>query len=248
MMSLAGLLTLTAVVGLLSWRCDGNTPLAPLRTPTMAEANLAGVPDSVQTLYREDAAVLAARILAARGSLTPRLNTDLCESLFQALMHVFQARQLPERDTVATLYRIHAWPEPTTHDLLVTFAPEAPWAEAWSQGTALSGHAEMDEMVNRYGFSVSVYYTWTPDNAARLHTAEPWNLFGVALDMAQVDGVKSAQPSQPPGWGNDIIAYAGPTSWRLYYQRQVDGAVSRTWGFLVSVDGQVVSLRGRAPN
>jgi len=250
-MTLLKLLIPLVLAGCLISACNNSTnPLGPLHVGFVKPASLAGIPDTVQTRYREDAAILTARILAQRpGSHPEQLHPELQENLFNALMHIYQADGYTQRDSVTVVHSIHAWPRPSVQNLRVYFAPDAPWAAAWAGNTPLSGHTAMDALINRYAMTIHVFYFWTPHQAAVLHAAAPWNMNAVAEAFDKVDGVISAAPDEKAVAGHDITAEAGPSYWTFSFQyRPGSGATcTRIWTFRVHYDGRVEALNGRSP-
>ena len=244
-------LIITALPLCLLASCSNNSgPMAPLHGVAMTAADLSGVPDSTLARYREDAAILTSRLTVQRpGNASTQLNAELQESLFHGLMHIYKAYALPQRDTVAIHHFIHAWPLPTVRKLRVTFAPDAPWAQAWAANTPLSGHAPMDAVVKDFGLSILVYYFWSPNHSVVLHTDTPYHMPAVAQQMTKVDGILHAEPEQVELAGNNISAVPGFNHWTFYFQYspEAGNGMSRIWAFRVEDSGDVQFIGSRSP-
>lgn len=186
----------------------------------VAEANEAAVADSVRALYREDAARMALRYLNSRheeGYPEVRLPEPLVRSLYRALLHVYNARELAARDSVTQHYSIHTFPRrPTVHWLIVGVTSSADWANAWKQGQRLTGNSRVDSLMQHYDLSLSFFDEKAHPHAG-LRSNEPLNMKALAQRFAPISGVRYAEPSGWAGDGNDIAARAGEDFWQLRY-------------------------------
>ena len=210
------------------------------------------LPDSVEARYREDAARLALRYLYAQDEEAADEQVELPEplvtSLYNALARVYEARDLPERDSVVTLYEIHTFPNPAMRSLIVAVDSTAGWVEAWRRGQRLTGQRRIDALVERYDLRLEAFYRWSWSHTAVLGTAEPLNLRALARLFDPVPGVAYAEPNGYIGGGNDITAEAGGVGgeafWEIGYSVGYGdcpaGCIARrAWTFRVYADGDV---------
>ena len=83
-----------------------------LEYPVIAPANDALTPDSIRSAYREDAARLAVRIMhevEEEVATVVEIPEKLWNTLYAALIHVYQAYQMAARDSVVNMYDIHTF-------------------------------------------------------------------------------------------------------------------------------------------
>ena len=227
-------------------------PITPVEVPLSSDTDL---PDSVQALYREDAARLALRYLYEHDEEAADEQVELPEplvtSLYNALVRVHAVRDLPARDSVVALYRIHTFPNPAMRSLIVAVDSTAGWVEAWRQGRRLTGQRRIDALMEQYDLSLEEFHRWSWTDIAVLSTAEPLNLRALAPLFSSVPSVTYAEPNGYLGDGNDITAEAGggegAAFWRLQYSVGYGDCPAgctarRTWTFRVHADGDVQYL------
>ncbi len=200
--------------------------------------------DSVRAAYHEDAVRLVARADGPGGWARP--SAAAVATLETALLRVY-ASSLPAADSVTERYAIHSFPNPPTHELLVTLADGNRWADAWRAGQALTGEPAVDSLVRAYGLSVAQYYTWSIGDAALLRSSEPLNTASLARLLGSAPGVRYAEPNMVVGGGNDIQARVDVRTVVLDYSLAwgdcLAGCIAgHVWHFRVSDGGAVTFL------
>lgn len=205
--------------------------------------------------YREDAARLAVRHRRALDQ-SPlgevRVPEPLAEDLYGALVRVATFDH-PASDSVTALYKVHTFPEPVLHRLLLGVDPDAGWTEAWRDGRRETGNPDVDGLVETYGLDLERYRAREggPDLAV-LVSEDPLDIEALARRFLPVEGVVSAEPDGVAGDGNDIRAAALGPGWRLEFSVGFGdcpaGCISRhIWTFRVDGDGAVTFLGSEGP-
>jgi len=237
--------TVTALVSLLAAAvgCDGFLGPGHGRVQRVDDVSF---PDSVRALYAEDAARLAVRHLQAtespaRGDV--ELPGSLLLGLTSALARVHNATELPARDSVIAVYRIHTFPRPEVQYLIVGLDPEAPWISSWSGGQRLTGDERVDSLVLQWDLTVDHYYTFSWGHTAVLRSSKPLNMFALGTRFETIEGVLDTHPYRWCCDGDDITAHAAADAWILEYSIGrgdcMAGCAHRCWTFLVAADGTV---------
>ncbi|AHG93562.1 hypothetical protein J421_6027 (plasmid) [Gemmatirosa kalamazoonensis] len=227
--------------------CSGQ-PTGPEFPPPASV--VAALPDSAAAAYRHDAVALAVRELRRVGPPAAQpieVPADLVESLYRSLAAVYAATSLPARDSVVTLYRIHAFGE-SQQLIVIADDPLPRWADALAHGVLHTGDASIDALVARYGLTLDQRYALTTGLMVTLGATRPTNMAALATRFASIAGVRAAEPNGSGGDGDDIRAEPSSGGWRLEYSVGYGdcpaGCISRHyWTF--DVDGAArVTYRG----
>ena len=228
-----------------------NSVLAPTDDtgiPSIPQENVE-ISGPLQAAYQEDAARLALRFImdaggTARGEV--RIPQTLVSTFYNALTRV-HAMNHPARDSVVDLYRIHTFPAPATHELIVGVDPSQEWVKRWQQGNRLTGNRAIDALMEEFNLQLQQYYPWSSGHAVVLRSAEPLNIFALARRFSDVGGVRYAESNGVGGDGDDIRATVVSSGIRLDYSVGFGdcpaGCIDRhTWSFLVDSTGRTTYL------
>lgn len=215
-------IVLLATLAIAATPLQALSPNTPESIPSrhMAQSGRAidsQVPDSVKQQYREDAAELALRLVMQRKSPSGNsveLPADLVQTLYNALIQVYRATDLPARNLVVDTYNIHTLPRPHTRELLVTVDPTQPWTRAWRDGKQLTGNAEIDALMKRFDLKLAKYFSSL--NIASVQAGRPLNTPALAKLLTNIKGVRSAEASGSTD-GSDIRAEFKGSYWQLDY-------------------------------
>ncbi|WP_017714871.1 hypothetical protein [Kamptonema formosum] len=230
---------------ILPQRAVANRPATAGAEKSWPPADDSQVPDSLRWLYLEDAARLALRsILQAGAPASERveLPADLTNTLYSALIHVYNARKnIPPQD-VLEIYRTHTFPSPSTREIIVGVGGKPAWADAWSNGQRLTGNRQVDILMETFSLQLQRYLAGS--GAAILRSSGPLNTVAVAKQFAGIPGVSYAQPNNPGGDGDDIKAQFKGSYWEIDYIQgfgdcQPVCIQRRIWTFRVYPDGKV---------
>lgn len=121
-------------------------------------------PDSVKALYQDDAdqfalkRILGLHLAFEDSILIPATYVD---SFLWPLLAVYNATSLPERDTVVTIFDIHDQPVYALNKFNIAADSTLPWMETLQQGMQPSGNHQLDSILDRYGFQLDDYESWS---------------------------------------------------------------------------------------
>lgn len=226
--------------------CD--SPADPNLT-TVSSGDDAAVPEALRAAYREDAARVAVRHLIAthdQAATDVAIPPELVAALYNALIHVHNARELAARDSVVDLYPIHTFPHPSVRRLDLGVERAREWVQALRAGASPTGNAQFDALMETYALTLERYldFTTVEWDIAVLDAAELLNMTALAPAFEPIDGVMFSEPAGSGGDGNDIRATMESDAWRLDYSVGFGdcpaGCISRhTWTFRVFADGRV---------
>ena len=208
------------------------------------QAQDAQVPDIVKHQYREDATELALRLLVQEGETSGsgvELPADLIQTLYNALIQVYQATDEPARNAVVD-YNIHAVPRVNTRELLVGVDSTKAWTQAWRNGKRLTGNAEIDALMEQFDLDLKQYLSVS--NIAVLRTGRQFNTPAIAKLFNGIQGVQYANVNGVLTDGGDIQAEFKGNYWQLKYSIGFGDCMAgcsdrTTWTFNVYPDSGV---------
>jgi len=213
--------------------------------PLIAPASESSVPDEARALYAEDAAQLALRYvesLEAPAGREPEMPVELVAGFYNALLHVYNERH-QARDSVADMFRIHAFPSVSTHELLVEVDPRVDWTAPWLVGEPLTGRDEIDALVTRYDLTITKVFSPAPIHTyVVLYSEEPLDMPALGERFRPIDGIEEADANEFAGGGNDIEGTIEPGILRLAFSVGFGdcpaGCINRHyWFFEIDEDG-----------
>jgi hypothetical protein len=240
------------LAALLSLTCDNGTTVSNnTNFPAISEPLKKNIPDSLLTLYQEDAHRLAVRYMLQTNDARVDIPPELSVSLFNGLIHIYNFEGLAERDTIVSLYPIHAFPSPNLHEIIVIVNPTYAWVQHWKNKEKFTGNANIDTLMQRYDLTVRDY-SGIPQGSewAVLRSSRPLNVQQLVERFKGIPGVVTPEPNGSCCDGNDIKATNGPNVWQfsfiLGWGDCPSGCISRRfWDFRVSTDGTVEFLGSR---
>lgn len=229
--------------------CESFLDPSPATVPIIPQPENIEIPAALETRYTEDAARLALRhVNETDGAASDdvELSPSLVSTFYNALVHVY-GMDHPARDSVVDLYRIHTFPAPATHELIVGVDPARGWVRQWRNGQRLTGNERIDALMEKFDLDLERYYSWSSGHAAVLRSAEPLNIAALAHRFSGIRGVRYAEPNGFGGDGNDIRAQVVDSGIRLDYSIGFGdcpaGCTGRhTWSFVVDTNGRTTYL------
>lgn len=199
------LIILTLLLSFLLQNCDIIESNNRYRQITPGDDSL--IPDSVKALIREDASRLALRDVhsdpASKENLII-LPEEIVEPYYRGLVHIYNANSIAARDSVIEIYKIHSFPYPETHSLIVSVDSTKNWVSAWRNGQRLTGNQEVDYLMETYNLQLDHYYHWFWAHTAVLSSVESINILALSNKFEPIDGVIYAEPNGICCDGNDI--------------------------------------------
>ncbi len=205
--------------------------------------------DSIKALYRNDADRLELRKIYENNLAwvdstgIPQAESD---TILNALIAVYNATLLPERDSVIDLYHIHTFPDPVMNSLVLMADTNAFWMEQLQFGNFTTGQPMIDSLILGYEFG-NVYYTnlsWGANDMVVFVSDSNYNLLPLVDSLSLVPGVIIAEENGYAGDGNDIYATVHSDHVELIYELALGDCPSgctwhRYWKFKVYYDCSV---------
>ncbi len=211
--------------------------------------------DSIQELYKEDAALLALKWLYdTKSSDTISIAIPQAEkdTIMKSLMAVYNATSLAARDTVIEIFNIHAWPSPSK-SIIADVMDTNTSITYFLNNTYPTGNAILDTLINTYKLTVtSVNIGFMPYTfIAELSFPTMLNSYALVDSISLVPGVSMAEINYPYGDGNTISFFeyltGSGTFHKLIYSYGwgdcLSGCINRrSWEFNIYPDCSVEYL------
>lgn len=120
-------------------------------------------PDAVKSLYFTDAQGLALKRILELNSVykdSVAIHPTSTDSIMRALMAVYNATSLPERDTVVNLYRIHCYPYQALNSSAILADKTLPWVIDMKNDIFPTSNAAVNTLMTKYRLHKSYYTEW----------------------------------------------------------------------------------------
>lgn len=207
-------------------------------------------PNSVLEAYQSDADRLALRRGFAEqwtyvdSTTIPTASSD---TLLDALIAVYNATELPARDSVIDIFNLHTFPQISMRFLLLSGDTTASWMQNLENSGIPTGNTDVDSLINLYNLSVYSFHDYGGTfwyNTVVFQTASNLNIEALAGLFEPIPGVVYADPDGAIGDGSDIQASILPDYVELNYIYKwgdcPSGCIcSHTWTFRVYYDCSV---------
>ncbi len=197
--------------------------------------------------FKEDAGILAVKYANKLNDGAISISQTYYDEILAALLAVYNSTDLPERDSVVTLYPIHAKNSESIHQLLMNLDGTLSWVDEWRMGNKITNQPDIDQLVSDYDLEIQVLDD-TPNNITVLITSIlPINILNLANNFKQINGVSSAAVKEAEFDGNDIQYYKDNIFRELifsvgYGDCQNSCEFRRYWRFLIYIDCSVEFL------
>lgn len=220
-----------------------NSPIDNISYPVIVDADSSGISDSLRQVYWDDAEILTIRTLEQAGGCARKramLPDELVRSIYNALIHVHNATGLAARDSVVSMYCIHAFG--LNRQLAVYVDTSYAWVQAWRRGERFTGNPEVDVLMECFDLHLTYFYPFVP--FAYLRSLLPIYPRVLAEKFRRIEGVRYASDDCCVGDGDDIALEIGENFLQLNY---IDGygdcpagcTGRHIWSFKVYTDGIV---------
>lgn len=181
-------------------------------------------PDSVLTMYRDDADRLALARTYRNG--TPWVDSIPIDpagsaTAMNALVAVYNSA-LPARDTVVAMFDIHVFPTTPLRSFIVNADSTLPWMQQLHQGNIPTGTPAIDQLLSAYAMTLSDYHTYSWLNGGHLavfNTGINVNLPPLCALFAAQPGVHYAEPNGGCCDGNTITDSVHTDHVNIVYSR-----------------------------
>ncbi len=165
------------------------------------------------------------------------------DSIMEGLAAIYNAVELPQRDSVFNIYCVHDNSfTPMVPSLIVGVNTDSTWVQAWADGNTLTGFAPIDDLLQEYNLTLESYSSF---GFAVLQTDSLYNMYALGNLLANsVPGIEYGEP-------NFIIGLASSIEYQLFENERIylffyewndcfDGCDNfYSWRFLVTPDCRV---------
>ena len=214
---------------------------------SLSAQNLCTAPPAVRAFYENDARQLAVRMMQNHPVWqdSVAIPADLYERCMSMLLAVYNATQLPERDTVVECLAIHTFPSIWPYSVLLGLDLDETWVQNFKNDVFPTGNAVFDGLMGQYqlnkagSFQIGNTLYGTVETDVALNPTALIHLFEVipGVNFAELDGVS--------GDGNNIQLQ--PTliedvemTYTVAWGDCPAGCIfERNWKFRVNLDCQV---------
>ena len=204
-----------------------NTGVAPQENNyEMTTSDDSNIPDSVKSLYLQDAARLSLRYLYIQKSpdtLLIEIPNNLVSLLYSGLIHIYNCKTLDNTKYITKTNPIHTFPRPVLNTLLVAVDTSYSWTKAWQNKTVTTDNSQINDLILPYDFKIHSYFSLTTYYVAELKTDRSINLYALSERLEKIPGVLHAGPDSYGGGGNDIEA-------TIYTNSNIEYIFSIGWG------------------
>jgi hypothetical protein len=129
------------------------------------------------------------------------------DTVFRALIAVYNATVLPARDTVISMLQIHTFPDPAMNRFVVAADSTLSWMQQLKAGNIPTGNAEIDDLISTYNLT-----NYTYSNSSNLYawhelvflTNDNYNLFALTDLFGALPQVQFAELDYYVGDGGTI--------------------------------------------
>lgn len=164
------------------------------------------ISDSIKTLYKTDASILALRIMIAdtfaRDNIA-EINENLIDEIYRGLICIYNLKNYRSINVFVDNFKIHAREDPSLTRLIVVVDTTKEWTRAWINGQRLTGNQQIDDLILTYDLQLGE--RWYFSNYHTLISSKPLNLLALKNFFKKIDGVLDAGPDGLIGDGNDIV-------------------------------------------
>ncbi|MEP6793660.1 MAG: T9SS type A sorting domain-containing protein [Saprospiraceae bacterium] len=167
-------------------------------------------PDSIKEKYRDDADRLALEKIN-RENLTYKdsvfIPQVISDTFLNALIAVYNAIDIPERDTVISMFDIHVFPTMSLDQFLVAADSNLLWMKNLHQGIIPTGYHPLDSLIEIYDLSIDEYdpeYNWFFYHVVYFKSSRNYNIPALADLFDALPEVHFAEPTYGCCDGNTI--------------------------------------------
>ena len=163
-------------------------------------------PEPIRAFYHEDAKQLAVRMMQMFQTYQDSVAIPdvLYKQAMRALLAVYNAVQIPERDTVVECLALHTFPRINMYSISVGLDANATWAQNLGNGIIPTGNAEVDGLLSHYNLSNSSSFSIGNLIFVTLSTPDALNPVALATQFDAIPGVEFAEQNGTFGDGSDI--------------------------------------------
>lgn len=203
--------------------------------------------DSLKTIFKTDAAILALRDVQINPSTKETLidiPEELIELYYSALVHVYKYVFTSQDTKLRNVLAIHVFRTPETRSVILAIDSSKQWAKEWRRGNTKTGYSKIDELIESYKLKLSSINPFIKNYLAVVYSEKPLNALALSKRFQGLDGIIYSEPNGIAGDGNDIKTQL--TSARMILNYSLgwgdcpSGCISRHyWKFEIDKQGVV---------
>ena len=176
----------------------------------MARADTKNIPDSIITMYFEDASYLTLRdiyITNLHKDSLIEIPSDLYKSItmvfFIYITHLICGERFSNSNLLNSLLALIL-----THIAFSSHSTDSKsWIKNWELGNRLTGNNDVDKLMKDYNLQIENYFVWPDVHTVEIYAPFSLNMFALANHFSKVDGVLYARLNEIEGDGNDIFGF-----------------------------------------
>ena len=205
-------------------------------------------PDSIIARYKEDATLLALRRIYDNNNPykdSVNIPEQYIDTILDAMIAVYNATSIPERDSVIEGWDIHPLFNRGLHMFTVNADSSYAWMDQLQLGNASAGFAPLDAIITQNDFTQNAYYDWPWwYHTVIFGTTNTINIEASIQPLALSSEVYSVTSDHNEFDGSNIISFVHPDHVELRYLHRFGDCPSgciyqHTWIFNVYYDCSV---------
>ena len=214
-------------------------------------------PDNIIAKYQDDADRLALRKIYRLNSPyvdSVEIPQIVSDTFLNALIAVYNATHIPERDTVVSILDIHTWYIPPMRQVGVAADSSLFWMQQLSEGIIPTGYQALDSIIVKYDLSIDSYEEWAHWffwHSVVFKSEQNYNIPALANAFETLPDVYFAESKGIIGDGSDItdnLVIGENSGVDLFYSFKwgdcFSGCIAhRTWWFKAHPDCTVEFIK-----
>lgn len=214
-------------------------------------------PDSIIAKYQDDADRLALRKIYRLNSPyvdSVEIPQIVSDTFLNALIAVYNATDIPERDTVVSILDIHTWLIPPMRKVDVAADSSLNWMQQLRDGIIPTGYQALDSIIAKYDLSIDSYedwYNWFFWHSVEFKSEQNYNIPALANAFETLPDVYFSESQSIIGDGSDIndnLVLGEESGLDLFYSFKWGDCLSgctavRTWWFKTYPDCSVEFIK-----
>ena len=219
------------------------------------DADESNINEETKARYREDAEKLAIRFVNNDNPDRTRIPRIMIQSFYNGMIHIFNSNNPKAREATRE-FSVHARTPSSSREIIVSADTTLPWIDSWRNGETFTGNTEVDELINKFAFTLIDYQEFPntlPTASATLSSNDAINVYAVSALFEQIDDITTAGPDEVTDGSDITVLFFGNHlrySFTYRYGDCPSGCTgSHTWIFKVFADGNVkfVETKGSLP-
>ena len=176
--------------------------------------------DSIRKFYQNTADKIATDIVYDEKSAymdSAKINKSYSNRILKALVAVYNATNIPQRDTVVTLYQIQAHRAEFINGVILVSELNTGWSKRLIHKNFPTGNKVIDSIIQKHKLRMKEYFISSPFAVVKLDSDSNYNTRALAKTFEKADSLKYSEIYNVYGDGNNIKAKFYPGYTELEY-------------------------------